>query len=141
MKKTLIRFSLFFAWFVALLAVLGSLYYSQMLGFAPCNLCWYQRICLFPLIFILGIAAFHNDRKIGIYVYPQIILGALIAFFQGFYPICKKMGWLHLNEEFCGPTSCFNEESQLLGVPLALWSLCAFIAIGIFLRLSYSSKL
>jgi len=42
------RIALPLAWFVALVTTLGSLYYSRVQGYVPCELCWYQRICLYP---------------------------------------------------------------------------------------------
>ena len=44
------------AWLVALLATVGSLYFSEIAGFVPCTLCWYQRIAMYPLVVILGVA-------------------------------------------------------------------------------------
>ena len=44
------------AWLVATLATAGSLYFSEVAGFAPCTLCWYQRIAMYPLVVILGAA-------------------------------------------------------------------------------------
>ncbi|MGR5922655.1 disulfide bond formation protein B [Bacillus pacificus] len=42
--------------FISLIATCGSLYFSEILGFTPCNLCWYQRIFMYPLIFLIIIA-------------------------------------------------------------------------------------
>ena len=49
------------AWFVAALATLGSLYLSEIAGLTPCTLCWFQRIAMYPLILLLGIAALRSD--------------------------------------------------------------------------------
>jgi len=45
---------LFFAWLVATVSTLGSLFFSEVMAFIPCTLCWYQRIAMYPLVFILG---------------------------------------------------------------------------------------
>jgi hypothetical protein len=45
------------AWVVATVTTLGSLYFSEIADFVPCKLCWYQRICMYPLVVILGVAA------------------------------------------------------------------------------------
>lgn len=47
---------------VALLATLGSLWFSESAGFPPCDLCWYQRIAMYPLVVVLGIAGFRHSR-------------------------------------------------------------------------------
>ncbi|ANU09492.1 disulfide bond formation protein DsbB family protein [Planococcus antarcticus DSM 14505] len=70
---------LYGAWFVSLIATLGSLYFSEINGFIPCDLCWYQRIAMYPLALILGIATFRNDVKVFIYVLPLSLLGGTIS--------------------------------------------------------------
>jgi disulfide bond formation protein DsbB len=67
------------AWLVALVATAGSLYFSEVRHFAPCPLCWYQRIAMYPLALVLGIAAFTNDRRIRRYVLPVTLVGAAIS--------------------------------------------------------------
>ncbi|WP_288254060.1 disulfide bond formation protein B [uncultured Hydrogenophaga sp.] len=54
---------LFAAWGVALAATLGALFIGEIMGMTPCLLCWYQRIFMFPLAIVLGIAAFANDLE------------------------------------------------------------------------------
>lgn len=70
---------LYSAWFVSLVAMLGSLYFSEVQGFIPCELCWYQRIAMYPLVLILGIATFTNDTKAPRYVLPLSLLGGSIS--------------------------------------------------------------
>ena len=59
---------LFVSWFIALAAMLGSLYYSEIRGLAPCVLCWYQRILMYPQVLLLGLAIVKNDRGIADYI-------------------------------------------------------------------------
>jgi disulfide bond formation protein DsbB len=79
MKKLLETYGLYFAWLVAIAATVGSLYYSEVRAFVPCSLCWYQRILMYPLVIILGIASFRQDKHIIPYVLPLSIFGGLIA--------------------------------------------------------------
>uniref|UniRef100_UPI002FC682D4 disulfide bond formation protein B n=2 Tax=unclassified Hydrogenophaga TaxID=2610897 RepID=UPI002FC682D4 len=51
------------AWGVALVSTLGALFLGEVMGMTPCLLCWYQRIFMFPLALILGMAAFAEDRR------------------------------------------------------------------------------
>ena len=51
----------------------GSLYYSMVAEFVPCELCWAQRICLYPLAIILLVAALRRDRKVWTYVVPSLV--------------------------------------------------------------------
>jgi disulfide bond formation protein DsbB len=72
-------YGLWLAWVMALVATLGSLYYSEVAGFTPCEYCWYQRIAMYPLALILGIAAFRRDLAIRLYAIPLAATGAAIS--------------------------------------------------------------
>ena len=67
------------AWIVALVATLGSLWLSEGANFVPCRLCWYQRIAMYPMSVILGIAAFRHDVRVRIYALPVVAIGATIS--------------------------------------------------------------
>ena len=70
---------LYVAWVISIAATLGSLYFSEIAGFIPCELCWYQRIFMYPLVIFLGVAVFRNDASIKWYVLPVSIIGASIG--------------------------------------------------------------
>ena len=67
------------AWVVALVASAGSLYLSEVVGFVPCVLCWYQRIAMYPLVLILGVAMLRGDAGVWRYALPLAVVGALVA--------------------------------------------------------------
>ena len=67
------------AWVVAAVATIGSLWLSYGAGFVPCRLCWYQRIAMYPLAVILGIAARRRDHGVKVYALPVIAIGASIS--------------------------------------------------------------
>ena len=67
------------AWGVATLATAGSLYFSEVANYLPCTLCWYQRIAMYPLVLILGIAMLRRDTAVRIYAIPLARVGAFIA--------------------------------------------------------------
>jgi disulfide bond formation protein DsbB len=71
--------ALWLGWLVAAVTTAGSLYYSLVAHFEPCELCWYQRICAYPLSAILLVAAIRRDRRVWVYVLPLTIVGAIIA--------------------------------------------------------------
>jgi disulfide bond formation protein DsbB len=73
------RIALPLAWIVALVTMVGSLYYSKVQEFVPCELCWYQRICIYPFAVILGIAAWRRDATIRVYAVPVFAIGMVIA--------------------------------------------------------------
>lgn len=73
------QYALFISWVIALVAMLGSLYFSEIRQFAPCTMCWYQRICMYPLVLILGIGSFQNDYNVKKIALLLSIIGLLIS--------------------------------------------------------------
>ena len=72
-------YAISFAATVAAVAMAGSLYLSEVANFPPCKLCWYQRIAMYPLVPILGLAAWRRDAAVRVYVLPIVVLGGLIS--------------------------------------------------------------
>jgi len=73
---------LWMAWLIALIATSGSLFFSEGAGYEPCKLCWFQRIFMYPLVLILGLASLKNDRKIVPYVLVMSLVGLLVALYH-----------------------------------------------------------
>ncbi|MDH4116315.1 MAG: disulfide oxidoreductase [Acidimicrobiia bacterium] len=67
---------------VALVATTGSLIYSEVFGFEPCRLCWYQRIAMYPLAVILVIAALRKDSSVKFYALPLAVIGGCISVYH-----------------------------------------------------------
>lgn len=63
-------------------AVVGSLVYSNIVGFPPCDLCWYQRILIYPQALILFVAMRRKDKGVIDYLVPFSILGAIVSLYQ-----------------------------------------------------------
>ena len=104
--------SLLFAWITAIIAMGGSLFFSERMGFIPCVLCWYQRILMYPLVLFLGIAFYRNDRSIYRYVLPVSVLGMLVS---GTHYALQKIPSI---QEFSVCTSgvpCSGQYINLLG--------------------------
>jgi disulfide bond formation protein DsbB len=70
------------AWAVATTATLGSLYLSEVAKFPPCILCWYQRIAMYPLVVVLGVAALRRDASVRWYAVPLAAIGAAISIYH-----------------------------------------------------------
>lgn len=125
---------LYFAWFVAVIATLGSLYFSEIRLFLPCELCWYQRIAMYPLAIILGIAAYTNDLKITKYVLPLSIIGGMISFYH--YLLEKVPGFASVKPCSQG-IPCDVQWINWFGfVTIPFLALTAFILITVFLLIS-----
>jgi len=72
----------FICWIVASVSTLGSLFFSEIMELAPCALCWYQRIFMFPLVIILLLGLFPFDKNIIRYALPLAIIGWGFAFYH-----------------------------------------------------------
>ncbi len=67
---------------VALTATLGSLTYSDVIGYAPCVLCWFQRIFMYPQVLIMGIALYRSDWSVRTYGFVLSVVGGALAFWH-----------------------------------------------------------
>ncbi len=76
------RNALWLGTLVAVVTTCGSLYYSLGAHFTPCELCWYQRICVYPLAVVLPIAALRSDFGIWRYALPPAVVGIVIAVYH-----------------------------------------------------------
>ncbi|WP_082653516.1 disulfide bond formation protein B [Aureimonas sp. AU22] len=125
--------SLHAAWVVALVSTLGAIFVGEVMGQAPCVLCWYQRIAMFPLAAVLGVAAFRGDRGVRVYALPLALAGLAVAAFHALL----YAGIIPEAIEPCGAgPSCASADMTILGgLPLPLLSLGAFAAITLFLVL------
>jgi disulfide bond formation protein DsbB len=75
-------YSLYLAWLVSVVSLCGSLYLSEIMRLEPCKLCWFQRICMYPLAILLGIASYKNDRGIIPYAKTLSVIGMCISLFH-----------------------------------------------------------
>lgn len=125
---------LYLAWFVSLVATLGSLYFSEIKGFIPCEYCWYQRILMYPQVLILGIGTFQNDRSVIRFALPLSILGWFMSLYH--YLVQKVPGLAEIKPCKSG-VPCSGEYINWLGfitIPFLAW--IAFSLIIVFLLLT-----
>ena len=76
------KYALYIAFLQAWTATLGSLYFSEIQKLPVCNLCWYQRIFMYPLAIIFAVALIKRDKNISYYGLPLAIIGGFIALYQ-----------------------------------------------------------
>jgi disulfide bond formation protein DsbB len=113
------------AWLVAAVCMAGSLYFSDVAHLTPCRLCWYQRIAMYPLAVILGIAALRRDVDIRRYAIPLAAIGAAISTYH------IQLERFPEQRTFCSVDApCNIPPVQEFGfVTLAVMALCGFTAI------------
>jgi hypothetical protein len=115
---------------VAAVAMAGSLYFSEVADFPPCRLCWYQRICMYPLVVLLGVAATRRDAGIRWYAGPLALIGAAVATYHVFVERFPS-----LESGSCDPTNpcsiIWVEELGYLTIPTM--ALSGFVLIAALL--------
>jgi len=125
------NYGLYLAWLVALIATGGSLYFSEVAGFIPCELCWYQRILMYPLALILGIASYRDDRSVVIYTLPLSLIGAALSAYH--YLLQKVPGLAELTPCKQG-IPCSGQYINWLGfITIPFLAFVAFVLISLLL--------
>lgn len=113
---------------VALVATTGSLYYSESAGFIPCELCWYQRILMYPLVVVLGIAALRRDKRVWTYALPLVGIGALVSTYHW---LVERVPAFAESSSCSTVVPCTAPWFEKLGfVTLAWMALSGFLLIG-----------
>lgn len=111
----------------ALVATLGSLFFSEVMKWAPCTLCWYQRILMYPLVLLIPVGIIKKDKSLPLYVLPISIVGGLIALYH-------NLLYYHILPESAAPCtagiSCTTRFFAWFGfITIPLLSLVAFVII------------
>jgi disulfide bond formation protein DsbB len=120
---------LFVSWAASVLAMFGSLYFSEIRQYEPCTLCWYQRILMYPMVVILGIAIAKKDYRISIYSMVLSAIGGCISLYH--YSI-QKISFLADHAASCGRVPCTGQYINWLGfITIPFLALIAFIIIFI----------
>ena len=127
----------YLAWVVALAATVGSLFFSGVMNLPPCVLCWYQRIAMYPLIFIIGVGIVLRDWRMKFYALPVCLAGLTISVYH-------NLLYYGLVPESITPcaegVSCTSRQIEWLGfITIPLMALTAFAAISLCL-VFYKSK-
>ncbi len=126
-----------FAFLVALLGTSLSLYYSEVVGFIPCVLCWYQRIFLYPQVILLGVALYKKEDHILDYALLLTFLGGMIALYHTYI----SYGGTSLFPCSATGVSCLRQYVFELGyISIPLMSLTSFLMIGAFLGVKKFSQ-
>ncbi len=130
-RSSTIETGLYLAWVVALVATLGSLWFSEVRSFVPCTLCWYQRILMYPLVLLLGVAAWNRDAGIVRYTLPLTVLGTVVA---GYHVLDQKIPGFGVAAACRSGVPCDLAYINWLGfVTIPVLSLTAFVLIGLAL--------
>ncbi len=129
MKKDSRENILFFAWAASVLAMFGSLYFSEIRKYEPCELCWYQRILMYPMVLLLGIAIVKKDYHISLYSLWLSGIGILIS---SYHYSLQKISFMADAAPACGRIPCTGQYINWLGfITIPFLALTAFAIIFI----------
>lgn len=133
--KSISNIAIWKAWLIALAGTVGSLFFSEVMGYPPCALCWYQRIALYPLVLVIGVGIVLRDRRSAVYALPLSAVGLAIAAYH------NLLYYGFIAEELVPCTEgvpCNAVQLELLGfITIPLMSLAAFLIIAICLIINY----
>lgn len=133
------RYAYEIALFQALIATIGSLFFSEVLQYPPCTLCWYQRIFMYPIAIILAVAVYREEHKKAVpYVLSLSIPGLVVAIYH-------NLLYYNIIPESIAPCqngiSCTTQYIEWFGfVTIPLLSLIAFIVVTSLMLISRRQK-
>ncbi len=118
---------------VSATAMLSSLFYSQVMNLTPCELCWFQRIFIYPLFFIIAVALFRKDKSIFFYALPLNIIAIVFSVYQyllqftGIQSACES--------------TCAQKVLEYFGfMTIPMMALTASVTVAILLYVNYKQK-
>ncbi|MEK9167991.1 MAG: disulfide bond formation protein B [Patescibacteria group bacterium] len=136
------RWGLHIAFLLFSFATAMSLYYSEVLGFTPCGLCWVQRVFVYPQVILFAVALWKKESRIADYSIALSFFGAIVGLYQHYL----QMGGPELVP--CPAAAAAGDcakriifEFGYITFPLVGFSMLAFaIAIMLFVRQSYKEQ-
>jgi disulfide bond formation protein DsbB len=130
------RYSLYLALLTAWVATLGSLYFSWVAGYVPCELCWYQRILMYPLTLILAVGLWRSDENLTWLILPFSLFGLGIA---GYHNLLEKTDLFPAHACTAG-VSCTTLWINWFGfITIPFLSLTAFTLITVFTWIAHQA--
>lgn len=132
------KYEFYLVWIMALMAMAGSLFFSEVLKVPPCDMCWYQRIFTYPLVFMMPLAIFRQDLHIRVYALSLLIPGLFIAAYHNllYYSFIEKP-----LVPCKGGVSCTSRDVEFFGfVGIPLMSLLSFVAMLALIAFTYRKR-
>ena len=122
--------AIWLAWAVALVATIGSLIYSEVIHFVPCRLCWFQRIAMYPLAFILLVGAIRREAVVRYYALPLALTGLAVSIYHNLIQFNPS-----LEGGSCDPLNpCSARTIEVFGfIDIPFMAGAAFILISVLL--------
>jgi disulfide bond formation protein DsbB len=139
LREALWGYELWAAFVVASIATAGSLFFSETAHFVPCELCWFQRICMYPLTVTTLLAALHGDHRAARYLLPLPVVGAGVSV----YHLLVENGVVEQAKacELSAPGGCATKWINEFGyMTIPTLALTAFVLLIGFLALAAAGE-
>lgn len=122
---------IYLCWLISIFALAGSLFFSEVMQFPPCELCWYQRICMYPLSILFLVGSYRKSSDFFYYSFPLVSIGWLVSLFHNLL----HFGIIPESASPCRENvSCATVYIELFGfLTIPMMSLIAFSLLLIFL--------
>ncbi len=125
LKNVLKQNSLLLIFIISMIATMGSLFYSEIIGYAPCKLCWFQRIFMYPIPLLAGIALIKKDQTIKKYILFLAIIGAIFSIYHYSIQFLPQLVACTIDG-----ANCAEKQSFYFGyITIPMMALTAFITI------------
>lgn len=121
------------AFVVATTATLGSLYFSEIAGFVPCTLCWYQRILMYPLTLITLVGIIEKDEYLPLYVLPLSIIGMGVS---GYHVLVQKGMFSNAASCTVGVPCSLSYVNYLGFITIPVMAFTAFLLITVVMLIT-----
>ena len=121
----------YLAWVIALVSTVGSLFFSEVMGLAPCVLCWYQRVAVYPLVLIIATGIITRDGRLKYYALPLCLAGLAVSVYHNllYYGVIPET-----LTPCAEGASCTERQIEWFGfVTIPLMGLAAFTGLALCL--------
>ncbi len=137
LSQCIARWGLHVAFATAFFAMFMSLFYSEVVGYAPCSLCWWGRIFTYPQVVIYGMGIYLNDARAALYGIALSGLGVVVSLYHYYI----EMGGAQIipcSSEAAGGVSCARVYVQEFGyVTFSMMALTVFVFLIVIMTLYY----
>lgn len=125
---------------VSLVAVVGSLIYSNIIGYAPCELCWWQRICLYPLVLLFTVALYKRYREVYDYALPLAGLAGVIALYHAYIQLGGTTSILPCTASGAACTKVYVLSLGYVTIPTMSLTIALSIILLAFIKKSHDKN-
>jgi disulfide bond formation protein DsbB len=138
-RDTLLGGEIWMAWVVALVATLGSLFFSEYANFLPCRLCWFQRICMYPMAVVLLVGALRRDARAAVqYAFVMPIVGIGVSIYHVYIEQNPSAETAACR---AGGVSCTTKWIDKFGyITIPVLAMTAFATIIVLLAMAWSRR-